>query len=159
MNRTPQRGNTEMWFLFSLVMAAISLFLFTYGEQDAPAEDLVALVSIAESTPEAKSRLREFLQATPRPNRKELRIFKDEINTLIVSNTVKSVTGVAPVASSRRTTWSEHPLAVFVFGNWKFFLGVGVFALILLSPITRFTMTMLLRDLARVVSKVRTKRV
>ena len=94
MNRTPQRGNTEMWFLFSLVMAAISLFLFTYGEQDAPAEDLVALVSIAESTPEAKSRLREFLQATPRPNRKELRIFKDEINTLIVSNTVKSVTGV-----------------------------------------------------------------
>lgn len=160
MNRSRQRGNTEIWLLFSLVMAGIALFMMFQGELEAPAEDVTALVSLTEPVPEAKSKLREFLQETPHPTRNELGRFKSDINAIIVNNTVKSVTGVAPTQTSpKRTTWDEHPLTVFIFGNWKLLLGAGVFTLILLHPSTRLMWTMLFRDLAKLVSKVRAKRV
>lgn len=106
-----QRGAADMWSLFWTLIFFCSLYWLVYDFQDAPAEDVVELVSIVSDTPVAKFKVEAFLQETPYPKRYELKRLKKDINASIVTRTVESVTGVKPTVTAPKNTKAAETIS------------------------------------------------
>jgi len=128
----------------ALVLACLFWMLSDYAP--ASAEDLQAVISTATPSPEAKSILAVALKETPHPNRAQLSNMRKRVNEVLVTESVRSLTGdqtlespsvraatrekaeedrLASIESKAWTEMSNEERAEFIARRW----GVLLFGL------------------------------
>ena len=90
---TAQRGASLLSFLLLVALLAVAFRWLLDDYLPASAEDLNAVVALADSSTAARTILVGALKETPNPNRGELRLLRSRMNEVIVTETARAVTG------------------------------------------------------------------
>ena len=88
-----QRGGGAVRILVTLALLVGSLLLILPNWLPAQAEDLQTVIALAAPSAEAKAALSESLIKTPKPTVAQLGKMKSLVNEILVTETVRSVTG------------------------------------------------------------------
>ncbi|MEQ1545806.1 hypothetical protein [Methyloglobulus sp.] len=84
----------------SIILILFSYFLWAYQHQPASPTELNALITVADSSDVAKSRMKQFLTSHPTPSNAELYEIEGEINKIILFEVAKRTTGNANLKST-----------------------------------------------------------
>lgn len=84
----------------SIILILFAYFLWVYEHQPASPTELNALITVADSSDVAKSRMKQFLTSHPTPSNAELYEIEGEINKIILFEVAKRTTGNANLKST-----------------------------------------------------------
>jgi len=145
--RSLQRFESSASLLLWNALVVASLFWLWSDYQQASAEDLQAVISMATPSPEATSLLAVALKETPRPDHAQLRDMRKRVNEALVAESMRSLTGDQTLESPSvraaagvkkewdrfREAWAEasnEKRIEFVASHWGILLFVLVVAFI-----------------------------
>lgn len=148
MMNSGQRGAGALDLLVTLALMLGIIFWVFSDYLPAHAEDLQAVIVLAEPSPVAKSVLAASLKDTPNPNRNELRRLRNRVNEIIVTEMARTATGdetletpserdasramqrAARLAAIESKAWGEmsnEERAEFLVSKWPLLLGFLAF--------------------------------